>query len=85
MSDPFRNHSRGLSSPASFHAAIVPSNTVDIPIRPRVIYCLTAGTAVLRDSAGNNVTYALEAGQILPFSPERVMATGTTAQLVGWW
>lgn len=85
MADPFPGYTRGRLGPASFHRTIVPSDTVDIPTIPRGIYCNAAGTAVLRDSAGNNVTYTLEAGQILPFSPVRVMATGTTAELVGWW
>lgn len=85
MSDPFASHSRGLESPAAHHAALIPSNSSDLPLRPRVIYCQSAGTAVLRDRAGQDLTYTLEAGQILPLSPVRVLATGTSATLYGWW
>lgn len=85
MIDPFLYHPKDLESPASFQKAIVPSDTKDLPVRPRVIFCAAAGTAVMRDSAGTNVTYTLEAGQILPFSPVRILATGTTATLIGWW
>lgn len=85
MSDPFGAHSRGLESPAACHAAIIPSDGADLPVRPRVIYCETAGTAVLRDKAGSDLSYALAAGQILPLSPVRVLASGTTATLYGWW
>ena len=85
MSDPFGAHSRGLESPAACHAAITPSNSSDLPVRPRVVYCQTGGTAVLRDKAGVELSYTLVAGQILPLSPVRVLATGTTATLYGWW
>lgn len=85
MSDPFKHLSRSLESPAGSHQAITPSDTADLAIRPRVIYCHEAGTAALRDGAGTTLSYALDAGQILPLSPVRVLATGTTATLYGWW
>lgn len=85
MSNPFRHHARGLESPASQHFNITPSDSADLPKRPRVLYCSAAGTAVLRDEAGADLSYSLAAGQILPFSPLRVLATGTTAALIGWW
>ncbi|MFE3836072.1 spike base protein, RCAP_Rcc01079 family [Pseudogemmobacter sonorensis] len=80
----FRHHARGLDSPATGHAAITPSDSEDLPVIPRVIYCATAGTAVLQDAAGVVVSYPVEAGQILPISPRRVLAA-STASLVGWW
>ena len=88
MSDPFGQHQRGLDSPANRHRSITPSDTVDLAVsgeRPRVLYCTVAGNVALRDDLGTTITYALIAGQILPFSPQRVMATGTTATVVGWW
>lgn len=85
MSDPFVHHARGLDSPADFHAPITPSDSQDLPLRPRVLYCQTAGSAVIRDRAGNDLTYTLAAGQILPISAVRVLATGTSATLTGWW
>lgn len=85
MSDPFAHFSRGLESPAAQHALLVASNSADLAVRPRVVYCAAAGTAVLRDQAGRDLSYALEAGQILPLSPVRLLATGTSATLYGWW
>ncbi|SEN49148.1 hypothetical protein SAMN04488003_11849 [Loktanella fryxellensis] len=84
MSHAFSTHARGLSSPAGQHFAIQPSDGADLPRRPRVIYCQTAGTAVLRCEAGVTLSYALVQGQILPLSPVRVLAAGTTATLFGW-
>ena len=85
MSDPFGYHSRGLDSPATHHAAITPSDSTDLPVIPRVLYCAGAGTVAIRDRAGVALTYTLVAGDILPIGPQRVMATGTTATLYGWW
>lgn len=85
MSDPFQNHARGLDSPASRHATITPSDTADIPVRPRVIFCQTSGSLVLRDGSGTDISYTVTAGQILPLSAVRVLATGTTATVIGWW
>ena len=83
--DPFDKYARGLESPANRHFAITPSDSADLAVLPRVIYCAAAGTAVLRDGAGTDLSYALLAGQILPFAPVRVLATGTTATLCGWY
>jgi hypothetical protein len=85
MADPFHNHSTGLTSPAINHYTITPSDTVDLPQRPRAIYVNAEGNAVLQDEHGTNVTYAVTAGQVLTFRATRVLATGTTATLVAWW
>jgi hypothetical protein len=82
--DNFASFSSGLSSPASKHYAITPSDTIDLADVPRAIYCNVAGNAVIRDKYGTDVTYALNAGQVLPFRGVRVLATGTTATLIGW-
>lgn len=78
-------HGTELDSPARYHAAIVPSDTTDLPVRPRVIYCVAGGTVALRDGNGVDLSYTLYAGDILPLSPVRVLATGTTATVYGWW
>lgn len=80
----FENLPRKLTSPADYHAQIVPSDTADLNPRPRVIYCAVSSNAVIRDQAGTDLTYALVAGQVLQISPVRVLATGTTATLYGW-
>jgi len=85
MSDPFQNNATGLTSPALNHYTITPSDSADLPVRPRAIFALTDGNAVLRDQAGVDVTYPVTAGTLLPFRPVRVLATGTTATLVAWY
>lgn len=84
MSDRFQGHAKGLESPADSHFAITPSDSLMISPRPRALYCQTAGTAALMDAAGTVVSYQVQAGQVLPFRASRVMATGTTATLIGW-
>lgn len=85
MSDPFQYHSPGLDSPARHHALIVPSDSANLPTTPRALYCAAAGTAVLRDAAGTDLSYDLAQGDLLPLRAVRVLATGTTATLYGWW
>jgi len=82
--DHFNAHATGLSSPGMRHFAITPSDTAYLPTRPRAIYCNVAGDAVIRDEAGTDATYALNAGQVIPFRGVRVLVTGTTATRVGW-
>jgi hypothetical protein len=84
MSDPFAGAASGLSGPATRHFAISPSNSADLAIRPRALVFQTDGDAVLRDEAGTDVTYGRYAGDVLPVRAVRVLATGTTATLVGW-
>ena len=84
MSDPFKSHHRGMESPAARHFAITPSDAADLSVLPRVLYCVQAGTAVIRDREGADLSYTLVAGQILPLSALRVLATGTSATLYGW-
>ena len=85
MPDPFDTDYVNLTSPAVAHYIIVPSDSMDLPVRPRAIYVNTAGTAVLEDNDGEAVTYNLAAGSVLSVRPTRVLAAGTTAQLVAWY
>jgi len=85
MPDPFDTDYVNLTSPAVAHFAISPSDTLDLPVRPRAIYVNTAGTAVLQDNDGEAVSYNLQAGCVLSIRPTRVLAIGTTAQLVAWY
>ncbi len=85
MPDPFDSDYVNLTSPAVSHYAVVPSDGADLPVRPRAIYVNASGTAALRDNAGEVITYELTAGAILSIRPVRVLATGTTAQLVAWY
>lgn len=85
MADAFQYKDPQLGDPASRHYVVSPSNTVDLPFRPRALY-VQSGTAVaIRDELGNDITYTVVAGQILPFRGVRVLATGTNATLVAWY
>lgn len=85
MPDPFDTDYVNLTSPAVSHYAIVPSDAVELRVRPRALYVNVAGTAVLQDSAGETVSYEVGAGAVLSLRPVRVMSTGTTAQLIAWY
>ncbi len=85
MPDPFDTDYVNLISPAVSHYAIVPSDSADLPVRPRAIYVNASGTAVLQDNDSESISYDLTVGAILSIRPVRVMATGTTAQLVAWY
>jgi hypothetical protein len=83
--NPFSDHLRGLDSPAACHFAITPQDGVDLPVRPRVLRVLSAGDLAVRDEEGTGVTYAVTAGETLPFSAVGIEATGTTASVAGWY
>lgn len=85
MSDPFDSDYVNLTSPAVSHYAVVPSDTDDLPVRPRALFVNVGGTAVLEDNDGVAVSYELGAGTVLTLRPVRVLAAGTTAQLVAWY
>ena len=82
--DEFSDLQKGLTSPATKHFAIVPNDTADLPILPRVIYCQSAGDVVIRDAAGVDLTYSLNAGDRLDFRGVRVLAAGTSGTFYGW-
>jgi hypothetical protein len=84
MADNFLAHNKGLDAPCDRHFAITPNDDANLTDIPRAIYCQSAGNAVIRDKFGTDLTYALTAGQILPFRGVRILATGTTATIYGW-
>jgi hypothetical protein len=81
MTDPFLTQRTGKTSPADKHFAITPANS-DLAIIPRALYFNTAGTAIVRDMAGTDVTYTVQAGAIIPVRAIQVR-TGTTASVIG--
>ncbi|MFG5383178.1 MULTISPECIES: hypothetical protein [unclassified Yoonia] len=85
MPDPFDSDYVNLTSPAVAHYVVIPSDGADLPVRPRALYVNGAGTAVLQDKDGESVSYEVTAGAVLTLRPTRVLATGTTAQLVAWY
>jgi hypothetical protein len=84
MSDPFAGVASGSSGPATRHFAITPSDSTNLALRPRALVFQTDGAAVVRDEAGTDLTYSRYAGDVLPIRAVRVLATGTTATVVGW-
>ncbi len=84
QTDPFAAQSRGLTSPAIEHFAIVPADGAPLPVRPRVIRILTSGDIAIRDAKGVVITYSVVAGETLQFSAVGVEETGTTATAAGW-
>lgn len=85
MADPFQSTATGRESPGMRHFTITPDNGADIPIRPRALRIGGNGNIAIRDEVGTDITYAVLAGDILPFSPVRVLSTGTTATpIYGW-
>ena len=82
MADPYASTPDGLSTPARRAAAIVPSDSTDLPNVTKAIYVGTAGDVVLRAVFTDTVSVTfknVQPGMILPVCAKRVMATGTTA------
>lgn len=80
----YPNNAKTLPGPASVHFTITPHDTNRLVVIPRALYCQAAGNVVLVDEAGTSMTYTLTQGQVLPFRPVIVKATGTTATVIGW-
>lgn len=76
--DPFNDNATGLESPASNALAVTPSDTDDLPVKPRALMVNVAGDVVLTMN-GDPVTLRLIEGAIYPFRASRIHATGTTA------
>ena len=83
MIDLFQSTATGISGPANRHFAITPADE-DLAIRPRAIYVSADGNVVIRDDEGPDITYAVTAGQIIPFRAVQIRAA-TTATVVGWY
>lgn len=70
----------GTTVPAEAMRNITPDDDNDLPDGPcRALYVGGAGTAVVTDITGTDVTLVLGAGQIIPGWVARVKATGTDA------
>ena len=80
IDDPFRTERlTDATVPADRWFAITPSDSEDLAVKPRAIFVGTGGDLVLVGADGVSATFAAPDGVVLPFSPHRVMATGTTA------
>jgi hypothetical protein len=79
--DPYASLSASALSPARRLAAIVPSDTADLP-RYGCLKVGGAGTVVLLaadDPDGASQSWQAVAGEVIPVIARRVFATGTTA------
>lgn len=70
----------GVTNPARSATTITPSDSTDLFTIPKALYVGGAGNLVVKllDDA-TTVTFAVQAGAILPVRPVRVYSTGTTA------
>lgn len=84
MADNFAGFAASLTSPGELHYVVTPSDSADLDPRPRALKCLTSGNVAIRDVAGTDITYPVEAGEILEFRAVRVLASGTTATVAAW-
>ena len=84
VDDFFTGRTVDRSDPGAVHFDITPSDTVDLPRLPKALYVTGDGDLSLQDREGNVLLYPVSAGQVLPFRPVRVRATGTTATVIGW-
>lgn len=82
MNDPHQP-TRPSAATATRHFQITPNDSVDLTQSPQALYCSTAGNLVVIDRAGVSLTYAVQAGQVLPFTPARI-GTATTCVVYGW-
>lgn len=87
MTDQFKNHARGLSSPAENAAAITPDDAADLAEVPRALFVGEAGDLAVVMLGGGTVTLAnVPAGSLLPLRVAGVRASGTTAgRILGFW
>ena len=84
MPDPYTTLFNGVSDPGTRAAAIVPSDTVDLPDIPKGIYVGTGGNITMigvgAPVGATGVTWKnVPAGSLIPFRARRILATGTTA------
>ena len=80
MADKFQYKNAELNSPGDIFYTITPSDTADIPFKPRGVIVGVSGNLAVIDSLGvTTIIPSLAAGIFHPIRPVRVLATGTTA------
>ena len=87
MTDIYRTHVPGLTSPAQDALEITPSDSQTFVQTTRALYVGIGGDATVRMANGTVATFTgLLAGVVYPLRIDRVLATGTTAaSLVALW
>jgi hypothetical protein len=70
-------------STSKIFRTLTPSDSEEYTDELKALYCLAPGDVALEDYDGNQTTFVVVAGQILYLRPKKVLATGTTATVVG--
>ena len=69
------------SSLGEIWETITPSDTEIINFKS--LFCSVAGDLALADKYGKVEVFPVVASQVIPLNPTKVMATGTTATVIG--
>jgi hypothetical protein len=78
--DPYAGTGSDLLGPAAQAAAVVPSDTANLPTSSKRLWVGGSGNVKLTTVGGSTVTYlAVPAGTYLQVRAQQVFATGTTA------
>lgn len=80
MPDPYSNVGSDILGPARNAAAVIPSDTDDLPNASKRLWVGTGGAVSLITVGGDTATYtAVPSGTYLQVRAARVRSTGTTA------
>ncbi|MEL6734364.1 MAG: hypothetical protein AAFO98_00565 [Pseudomonadota bacterium] len=79
MSDPFKNYTPGLESPATSVEAITPDDGTDLVQPSRALNVAQSGLVQITTLDDTTATVFIAAGIPFPVRAKRVWATGTTA------
>lgn len=79
MTDTFAHYSKSLQSPASYLAAVTPSDTEDLARVTRALNVGVAGTIRVTTIEDTTADIYVVAGAVFPVRAKRIWATGTTA------
>ncbi len=79
MSDPFKNYTSGLESPATLLETVTPNDSTDLATPSRALNVRQSGDVRVTTTAGSTATLFVAAGVCFPVRVTRVWATGTTA------
>lgn len=81
----WKNHAESLLGSANYHAAVTTHDTNELDPTPRALRVGTAGTVVVSDAAGTDVTYTCVAGEVLMVRARKVKTASTATGIVAWW
>ncbi|WP_282170302.1 spike base protein, RCAP_Rcc01079 family [Ruegeria atlantica] len=83
MADDFADLRAGLDSPQEHHAAVFPSDTVDLPNATRALWVGNGGNITATTIFGETEVYEnVPSGTLLPGRFTRIHATGNSASSI---